>query len=314
MSKISTLYSFGPFTLDSSVHALFRDGELVPLQPKAVETLIALLQRAGQIIPKEELLKTVWPDTFVEDGNLSGNISALRKALGDDSENPTYIETIPRRGYRFRAPVEAQQKAVISTGEVAGGQLSILRRRPWLFIGVGLLIVAGIGALIYFRTGERVIIDRSEVDSPADAAEVRRVVEESQAFESLTLYTNPDAVTEAQFAKYWLPAEAGGKEILAVRGKVQGLRNKHRRYGPESRVERFDFTYIKILKPGDRARAGTFERWYLPMYENGNRVADINAYLGPYMVDYTLRKLNGGWLIAETTTPRKPTPKPQKQP
>ena len=102
---------------------------------------------------------------------------------------------------------------------------------------------------------------------------------------------------------------------MTVRGKVQGLRNKKRRYGPESRVERFEFTYIKILAPGDRARAGTIERWYLPMYEDGNRVADINAFLGPYMVDYTLKKWNGVWLVAETTTPRKPTTKaPQKQP
>ncbi len=312
LSEMNALYSFGPFTLDPSVLALFRDGEVVPLQPKAVETLIALVQRAGRIVSKEELLKAVWPETFVEEGNLTGNISALRKALGDDSENPTYIETVPRRGYRFRTAVGVRQKTATSAGEVGAGPSSVFQRRPALFIGLLLLILAAVGTLVYWRTGQRVIIDRSEVDSPADAAEVRRVVEDSQAFESLTLYTNPDAVTEAQFGKYWLPAETGGKEILTVKGTVQGLRNKRRRYGLESRIERFEFTYIKILAPGDRARAGTLERWYLPMYENGSRVSDVNAYLGPYLVDYTLKKWNGSWLIAETTTPRKANPKPQK--
>lgn len=310
MPEVNELYSFGPFTLDPTVPALFRDGAVVPLQPKTVETLVPLVHRAGQIVSKDDLLKAIWPSTFVEEGSLTVNIAALRKALGDGIENPTYIETVPRRGYRFRAAVNVQPK--LTTTVAAGANTSIMRRRSALFTGVALLLVAGVGALAYRRTGQRVIIDRSELDSPADAAEVKRVVEESQVFESLTLYTNPDAVTEANIAKYWLPAEAGGKEIVTLKGKVQGLRNRERRYGPESRVERFEFTYIRILAPGDRARAGTIERWYLPMYENGNRVADTNSYLGPYQVDYTLRKWNGDWLIAETTTPRKPSPTPQK--
>jgi hypothetical protein len=287
---------------------LFRDQDVVRLPPKAVETLLALVQHAGEVMLKEELLKSVWPDTFVEEGNLTGSISALRKALGEDSD--TYIETLPRRGYRFRAPVEVRPKTIPS----ADSRFLGVRRRPALLIGLALLLILGVSyvALLYWRSGERLIIDRSEVDSPVDAADVRRVVEESQAFESLTLYTNPDTVTEAQFGKYWLPAEVGGKEILMVRAKVQGLRDKQRRYGRESRVERFEVTRIKILAPGDLARVETLERWYLPMYENGNRLADINAYLGPYVVDYKLKKWKGAWLIAETTTPRKPTA--QKQP
>jgi DNA-binding winged helix-turn-helix (wHTH) protein len=81
-----------------------RDGQLVPLTPKAVDTLVALIAAAGRIMEKEELIKTVWPDSFVEEGGLARNVSALRKALGD-TEEERYIETIPKRGYRFVAPV-----------------------------------------------------------------------------------------------------------------------------------------------------------------------------------------------------------------
>lgn len=98
-------HAFGPFRYDSQQRLLFRDGELVPLVPKALETLHVLLERRGAIVEKSELIKLVWPDTNVEDVGLARNISLLRKALEDESEQNPYIETIPRRGYRFAAQV-----------------------------------------------------------------------------------------------------------------------------------------------------------------------------------------------------------------
>ena len=72
-----------------------------------VETLLVLVQNAGRMVDKNDLLKAVWPDTFVEEGALTRNISLLRKTLGDTGDNPSYIETIPKRGYRFVAPVRS---------------------------------------------------------------------------------------------------------------------------------------------------------------------------------------------------------------
>ncbi len=92
---------FGPFELDLEQRLLLRAGESVPLTPKAFDTLAVLVERQGKIVDKVELLKLVWPDTFVEENNLTQNISSLRKAFG----NQSYIETIPRRGYRFLAEV-----------------------------------------------------------------------------------------------------------------------------------------------------------------------------------------------------------------
>ena len=84
---------------------LRRHGQPVPLTPKAVDVLLALVERPGRLIIKEELVQRVWPDTFVEESNLAYNIFTLRKALGDTADNPEYVETIPKRGYRFKAPV-----------------------------------------------------------------------------------------------------------------------------------------------------------------------------------------------------------------
>lgn len=98
-------YRFGAFALDARKFRLWRDDEVVPLTRKALHTLIALVSHAGEILDKEDLLQEVWPDTFVTEDTLTQNVSTLRRALGDDPEAPEYIETIPRRGYRFLAPV-----------------------------------------------------------------------------------------------------------------------------------------------------------------------------------------------------------------
>lgn len=107
----SSVYVFGAYRLDAGERALYHEGQLVPLTPKAIETLSVLLRHAGHVVSKEELMQAVWPDTFVEDGNLSVNIFALRKALGENANGHVYIETVPRRGFRFVAPVEIEQQA-----------------------------------------------------------------------------------------------------------------------------------------------------------------------------------------------------------
>src|SRR5215468_7506655 len=100
------IYEFGHFRLDAAEHLLLRDGEAVPLTPKAFDLLLALVERHGRLLEKEELLKKVWPDTFVEEANLASNISQLRKALGEGENGHRYIETAPKLGYSFVAMVQ----------------------------------------------------------------------------------------------------------------------------------------------------------------------------------------------------------------
>jgi DNA-binding winged helix-turn-helix (wHTH) protein/tetratricopeptide (TPR) repeat protein len=103
--QIRRVYEFGPFRLDPEKPCLWRDGEPVSLTPKAVETLLVLVQQNGNLVEREQLMNAIWPDTFVEDTNLNFNVSMLRKALGTDDSGEQYIKTVPRHGYRFNAEV-----------------------------------------------------------------------------------------------------------------------------------------------------------------------------------------------------------------
>ncbi|HEX8494584.1 MAG TPA: winged helix-turn-helix domain-containing protein [Pyrinomonadaceae bacterium] len=98
-------YEFGPFRVDTLKRLLLRDGQTVPLTAKAFDTLLTFVQHSGQDLDKDELMRTVWPDTIVEENNLTQNVSVLRKALGESKSEHRYIVTIPGRGYRFVASV-----------------------------------------------------------------------------------------------------------------------------------------------------------------------------------------------------------------
>ncbi|MEO8433882.1 MAG: tetratricopeptide repeat protein [Pyrinomonadaceae bacterium] len=105
-SKPSTcFYEFGPFCLDASKHLLLRDGRPVSLTPKALEILLALVENGGRVLGKDAMLQKIWPDTLVEENNLTVNISALRKALGESPAEHRYIVTVPGQGYRFVAEI-----------------------------------------------------------------------------------------------------------------------------------------------------------------------------------------------------------------
>jgi len=94
-------YEFGPYRLDPERRVLLRSGEPVPLTSKAFETLLVLVQHQEQVVSKDELMKRLWPDTFVEESNLTQHVSLLRKALGESPQDHRYIVTLPGRGYRF---------------------------------------------------------------------------------------------------------------------------------------------------------------------------------------------------------------------
>jgi pimeloyl-ACP methyl ester carboxylesterase/DNA-binding winged helix-turn-helix (wHTH) protein len=104
-------YRFGPFRLDVAERRLLRDGEAIPLRLKVFETLRVLIENAGRLVTKEELLQAIWPDTAVEENNLNHNVSVLRKLLGERATGQAFIETVPRVGYRFVAPVKVDRAA-----------------------------------------------------------------------------------------------------------------------------------------------------------------------------------------------------------
>jgi DNA-binding winged helix-turn-helix (wHTH) protein/tetratricopeptide (TPR) repeat protein len=110
--EIRRLYEFDSFRLDPAERQLLRDGVYVPLTSKVFETLVVLVERGGRLVEKEELLKLVWTEAFVEEANLARCVHTLRKALGEERGGHRYIETVPKRGYRFNGEVRVREQAV----------------------------------------------------------------------------------------------------------------------------------------------------------------------------------------------------------
>lgn len=145
------ILEFGSFRLDVSGRSLRQNGQLVSLPPKAIETLVFLVENQGKTVRKEELLEKVWPGTFVEEGSLTQNISLLRKALGDSSDDQKWIRTIPKRGYCFVAPV----KLVADSSEQAAPPLASKPEKPrrtlWWAIGLAAVLLAAGLYVLYPR-------------------------------------------------------------------------------------------------------------------------------------------------------------------
>ena len=98
-TETKVVYEFGPFRMDAEQQVLLRDDQPIAITPKAFDTLLLLVQRNREVVSKKELMETVWPDSFVEEANLSQTVFMLRKALGDTQEERRYIVTLPGRGY-----------------------------------------------------------------------------------------------------------------------------------------------------------------------------------------------------------------------
>ncbi len=161
MSQFSTkLYEFGAFRLDAAERVLWRGEELIVLPPKVFDTLWMLVKREGSVVSKSELMEAIWAGAFVEESNLSQNVYMLRRTLGVDEQGRQFIETVPRRGYRFAVPV----KSLGETTQAPFVSPSAQDVRPhtssrYVFLaGLGVLILSALGFGIYQfvnRSGEK---------------------------------------------------------------------------------------------------------------------------------------------------------------
>src|SRR5918993_2467594 len=104
MAGGTPIYRFGPFALDVADRSLKRDGAPISLTPKTFDLLVTLVENAGRLVEKDSLLRSVWPDVAVEEGNLTKGVFSLRQILEEEGGH-RYIETVPKRGYRFVAPI-----------------------------------------------------------------------------------------------------------------------------------------------------------------------------------------------------------------
>jgi DNA-binding winged helix-turn-helix (wHTH) protein/TolB-like protein/Tfp pilus assembly protein PilF len=176
----SSYYEFGPFRLEPSEHRLMRGGQQVSLAPKTFELLVRLVENRGKLVLKEQIMQAVWPGSFVEDANLTVSISALRKVLGKQDGVPPYIETVPKKGYRFTAlvregtlgepPAASPETWTLEPYGIYPAELKLIepkqRKRRWIVISV-LVVLCVLAIAGYFVWHERanpahaLLVDRS---------------------------------------------------------------------------------------------------------------------------------------------------------
>jgi Predicted integral membrane protein len=129
MSKTTThIYKFGPFRLDTKEHRLLRDREPIPLTLKSFKTLLVLVENSGNVVERNDLVEQVWPNTFVDEANLTQQVFTLRKALGTDQKGSHYIETVPKIGYRFTASVSNLPDEASNLAEKNQAQVRIITK------------------------------------------------------------------------------------------------------------------------------------------------------------------------------------------
>jgi len=165
MGRGNNLFQFGDFRLDASERVLLRNGRLVPLPAKVLSTLILLVRNNGHVVEKEVLMNEVWPDEYVEEGNLAQHIFILRRALGEGTESPKYIETVPRRGYRFVAKMiepeeEADDKGVVSLAVLPFVNASNDPNMEYLSDGITESIIGGLSHLPQLKVTARSTVFR----------------------------------------------------------------------------------------------------------------------------------------------------------
>jgi len=159
------LYEFGPFRVDPEKEVLLRAGEPVPLTPKTFQILLVLVRHGREVVTKDDLMKMVWPDTFVEEANLSRNIFLLRKALGETPQDHHYIVTVPGRGYRFAEDVQLvpERELNIVAASRAKVQVQVDETKPWGWIAFAIVLLAAVAGGMF-----RLFLHRSPVLTEKD--------------------------------------------------------------------------------------------------------------------------------------------------
>jgi Tol biopolymer transport system component/DNA-binding winged helix-turn-helix (wHTH) protein len=261
-NQINNLYEFGGFRFDAEGKTLWRGGEMILMPPKSLDLLALLLEKEGKIVSKQEILNTVWADTFVEEGVLTQNIYKLRNALGTDENGKQFIENIPRRGYRLTVPVKilrtdevpvwlgekpneifleetsdystepvfvAKKMPLVSSPETETRPKFNLR--PAIFIGLGILLFAvtfGIYQFVY-QTNEPKI-------APIEQLKIQRLTDSGDVT-FLAISPNAELLAfvrqEAQGESVWIKQIATGSSAQILPPSAKGYRAMG--FSPDSR-------------------------------------------------------------------------------
>jgi DNA-binding winged helix-turn-helix (wHTH) protein/TolB-like protein/Tfp pilus assembly protein PilF len=197
--QTNNIYEFEQFRLDFSEKTLRNGGGLIPIAPKVFDMLCVLVENAGHLIEKDELMQKLWQDRFVEESNLTFSIKMLRKALGDDASKPTYIETVPKRGYRFIAEVRLLEVAKV---EGANGSRGGAERKTSLSANSS-------ATSLPVSPPPRLRVSSSQKGAVVALADWRRQADGNEAVEQVSPLITPDESTENNTGLELIPPKVG---------------------------------------------------------------------------------------------------------
>lgn len=308
---------FNDFLFDADKLALYHRNELIRnIGEKSLRVLSVLLRNANELASHDEIIKQVWADNVsgVTAVHIAQNIKKLRKVLAEYEPDKIFIESVKGHGYIFvgeilpeeietppELPFLQSEQSFIYDERGNAPAKDIRDDKSFLkpaYIFGALFAVFFVSLLVWFWF------------PPNDERKIKRVVEESQKFESLVLYSNPQSFQDAQLAAYWTPQIDFNSDydIKKIRAGVQRLVDENKYYGKESKCEQFDFQSIEIKETGDFAIVKTLEKWFIAEYLKDGTLLK-NKTIGPYFVVYTVRKIDGRWLVEKSSTARaKPAP------
>ena len=301
-------YSFDEFLWDASVPALYYKGELIGDGGKrTIQVLGVLLRHPNKLVSHQQVLDDVWGEDNVNvtPDNVHQAISQLRKLLRSYNSEADYFKSKKGIGYSFVGEVSDVSEvddAAARSARIAADLPTAKRRFPprlaWVFIAGGVLVMLAVGAAWRYW---------SEPE-----AEIKRLISDSQSYESLVLYEDPAAFKETDLDKYWTSDldSVANNDRSRIRSTLKLLLDRGYHYGPETRCDRMEFQWVKLNGDGDFAAVRTLEKWSTASYANDGRLL-ANRTIGPYFVDYSVRRVNGLWLIERSTTGRVIRPQPQ---
>ena len=316
-SDTKHIYLFDEFKFDAERFALYFRGDLIKAaDKKPLEVLAALLLSPNELVSYDEIIKFVWADNEfgVTPPRVNQYVSKLHKIFVDLAPGSDYFQNSKGRGYMFTGDVEMRaaesnpenesiaqplvEHSILETAESAANHPSPHRRFVTIYIAAVILGIAAVAAwMLYLKNEEEAI---------------KRVVNDSQMYESLILYKTPTTYSESELDKYWTPELRTNVNYdrVRIRDAAKKMVDEGRRYGGESKCEQFDFQALDINKDGETAIVKTLEKWFVAIYQNDGTLLK-NRTIGPYFVSYILRKIDGRWLIEKSSTARVSRPMPR---
>lgn len=323
MKKPPEIHSFDEFRFDAERFALYFKEELLKeVDKKTLQVLAVLLLNPNRLTSHDEIIEKVWADNphGVTSTHINQYISRLRKVFAKYAPKTKYIETVKGRGYSFKGEVSFIEEISASENKyLSSDDFSInladfdLEKKDSAETIPAKSYALKTGAAFVFLLLFSLIIFASWkwIYRESDEEKIKRVVKESQLFESLVIYNKPDNFSEEMLDKYWIPepTQLNNFDRRRIREAVKKMAAENRLYGDESKAEVFEFQSVEIDKTQTFAVVKTLEKWFLAEYSYSG-ILIKNKNVGPYFVSYFVRKIDGRWLIEKSNTARmiRPTP------